>query len=379
MEPSGRKTFVARYRAGGGRSGVLRQATIGRYGTVTVDEARTRARKLLGAAAGGGDPIGERKRSRQTGLTIAEVCDWYLEQATSGRLLGRGHRPIKASTLLADRSRIECRVKPFIGRRPVSVLTPRDFEELQADVAVHRTPRGSSASGHGTGARVLAMMSAILGHARRAGLIAGNPALGARKFAAGRRKARLSVEQLRSLGQAMREAGAHPTGVAAIRLIALTGLRRGEALGLRPEWLLPAGGIDFPDTKAGPQVRPIGGAAVELIKSRANGEWTFPADRGEGYFKSLPAALARVCEAAGLAGVTAHTLRHTYASVAAEIGYSELVVAGLLGHGSSSVTAGYVHIDAALVSAADRVSAVIADALDGKPAAMVIPLREGAG
>ena len=88
IEPGGHKTFVVRYRAGGGRSGVLRQTTLGRYGVVTLDEARTNARKLLGAAAAGGDPIGERKRARRIGLTIAELCDWYLEQATSGRLLG---------------------------------------------------------------------------------------------------------------------------------------------------------------------------------------------------------------------------------------------------------------------------------------------------
>jgi hypothetical protein len=40
------------------------------------------------------------------------------------------------------------------------------------------------------------------------------------------------------------------------------------------------------------------------------------------------------------------------------------------------VTAGYVHLDQALVSAADRVAGVIANALDGKPPAQVIPLRE---
>ena len=39
VEPSGRKTFIARYRAGGGRNGRLRQALVGRYGTLTADEA----------------------------------------------------------------------------------------------------------------------------------------------------------------------------------------------------------------------------------------------------------------------------------------------------------------------------------------------------
>ena len=48
--PSGRKTFVAKYRIGGGRNGATRRFTIGTYGTLTVDEARTAARKVLSAA-----------------------------------------------------------------------------------------------------------------------------------------------------------------------------------------------------------------------------------------------------------------------------------------------------------------------------------------
>jgi integrase len=77
-----------------------------------------------------------------------------------------------------------------------------------------------------------------------------------------------------------------------------------------------------------------------------------------------------------LKGVTPHALRHTFASIAGELGFSELTIAGLLGHAAGSVTAGYVHLDQALVSAADRVAGVIADALDGKPEAEVTPLRE---
>ena len=82
--------------------------------------------------------------------------------------------------------------------------------------------------------------------------------------------------------------------------------------------------------------------------------------------------LARVCKRAKLEGVTPHVLRHTFASVAGELGYSELTIAGLLGHASGSATAGYVHLDTALVSAADRASEVIAATLDGKPTAQVI-------
>jgi hypothetical protein len=99
VAPSGHKTFVARYRAGGGRSGTLRQTVLGRYGNITVEEGRTIAKRMLGAAAGGADPIGEKHRVRQSGLTVSQLCDWYLEQAESGRLLGRKGRPIKADLL----------------------------------------------------------------------------------------------------------------------------------------------------------------------------------------------------------------------------------------------------------------------------------------
>ena len=65
-------------------------------------------------------------------------------------------------------------------------------------------------------------------------------------------------------------------------------------------------------------------------------------------------------------GVTAHVLRHSYATVAHELNFSELTIAGLLGHSSGSVTAQYAHhVDSTLVHAADRVSEVIRGRLGG--------------
>jgi site-specific recombinase XerC len=48
--------------------------------------------------------------------------------------------------------------------------------------------------------------------------------------------------------------------------------------------------------------------------------------------------------------------RHTFASMAAELGFSELTIAGLLGHSARGVTQRYVHLDEALIIVADRVS-----------------------
>lgn len=57
-------------------------------------------------------------------------------------------------------------------------------------------------------------------------------------------------------------------------------------------------------------------------------------------------------------------MRHTFASVAGDLGFSELTIAALLGHASRGVTQRYVHIDEALRMAADKVAGEIAAILD---------------
>lgn len=79
--------------------------------------------------------------------------------------------------------------------------------------------------------------------------------------------------------------------------------------------------------------------------------------------------LDRVCRKARLEDVTPHVLRHTFASVAGDFGFSELTIAGLLGHSAHGITQRYVHLDTALVVAADRVSMEIAIMLDGRVSA----------
>ena len=174
IEPSGRKTPPARYRVGGGRSGVQRQATLGRYGTITPDQARTLARRTLAAAANGEDPVGAARSNRQPAITISEVCDWYLEQAAVGRTRGRRGLPIKQSTLAMDRSRIETHVKPLLGKKSVQLLSSHDFEEMQTSIALGKTVRhaaddgqprrrgGMPSGGEGVAARTLGMVAAIL-------------------------------------------------------------------------------------------------------------------------------------------------------------------------------------------------------------------------
>jgi hypothetical protein len=72
--PSGKKVYVAQYRQGG-RS---RRTTIGEHGRLTPDEARSEAKKLLGAVETGSDPIAERKAAREVRTFSAVAERWCM-------------------------------------------------------------------------------------------------------------------------------------------------------------------------------------------------------------------------------------------------------------------------------------------------------------
>lgn len=375
LKPSGTRTFLIQDRNAERRT---RRFVIGQYGILTVELARDLARKKLASVIDGGDPAAERRAARE-GMTVAEVCDWYLGEAEAGRLLGRNRRPIKASSVAGDRSRIDKHIRPLIGTRIVSHLKLADIERLQADIATGKTARekrpgrgGRTTGGAGVAGRAISTLRSLLNHARRLGIIEQSPANGVRVIASNRLKRRLSVGEVRHLGKVMAQMereGEHPTALAAIRTMLLTGFRRMEVLAMRKAWIEPDDNcVAFPDTKSGAQMRAAGDAAITLLLSqgqRSSSPFVFPADWGEGHFIGVVRVLDRVCARAGLEQVTPHVLRHTFASIAASLGFSELTISGLLGHGPRGVTQRYVHLDAALVIAADQVAAEIARLLDG--------------
>ena len=202
------------------------------------------------------------------GMTVAELCDWHLREAK-----GRA----KASTLAMDSSRIECHVKPLLGRRRAASLTQEDIERFQVDIIAGKTakPRkgrgGATSGGRGVAARTVGMLGTILEHAKRRKIIKENPTRGVEKPPYGKQRRFLSLDEMAALGKVMREAedsGRSATALAAIRFLLMTGLRRMEALRLPRAWVdAKARCIRFGDTKSGAQLRPLGSAALRLLEA----------------------------------------------------------------------------------------------------------------
>ena len=360
--------YALKYRTNGGRQ---RWQTIGRHGAPwTPDTARDEARRILAEVAQGNDPAGA-KLAKRRGETVADLCDLYLEAAAQGFLLTRRGKDKKKSTLATDRSRVEAHIKPLLGARKILEVNRRDVEKFMHDVAQGASKRRSHLGrphavsivrgGRGAATRTVGLLGAIFSYATRSGLRADNPVAGIIRFADGRRDRRLSDGEYRQLGDgASLSTGVWPPAVAAARFLALTGWRSGEALKLR--WCdldLQRYVARLPDTKTGASVRPLSLAAVqELRKLSCSGDLVFPSTREGVVMSGFPALFEKIARAGELPGdVTPNVLRHSFASVAADLGFSELTIAALIGHRGGSITSRYTHhADAVLLAAADQVA-----------------------
>jgi integrase len=227
--------------------------------------------------------------------------------------------------------------------------------------------------GTGTATRTVGLFGGILTYAAEAGIIDTNPAHGIRKPKDNVRERRLNEDEYRTLGKILREAeadGQYAIAAEAIRMLALTGCRRSEIVSLRwREVDAPSSCLRLEDSKEGKAVRPIGLPVIEALHQRelsAIGTYLFPGCGEDNAFGGFANHWDKLFSNTPLADITAHILRHSFASVANDLGFTELTIAELMGHAKGSVTSKYVHtLDVTLVMAADTIAGYIQGLLDG--------------
>lgn len=371
--PSGRISFYADYY---NQDGQRTRMSLGSYGKLTVDDARKMAKITLGDVLKGEDPHLERKTRRKS-LTVDQLCDHYFEAADKGLLIGRGGKPKKKASIDTDRSMTSAHVRPLLGKRLVIDLKPTDIVKFIRDVTAGKTAKEKTLSGKlrgrvrvsgggGSATRAVASFGAILSYAVSEGVIPTNPTHGVKRPAIGKRERRLSPDEYKVFGKELSAAEHDETkawqGSAMLRLAALTGCRIGEIENLRwTEVDLSLGILRLDDTKTGKSVRPLAKAAKAVLKRLSQQEgnpFVFPAvTLDKRPYAGIKRFYRDIFKSAGLTDVTPHVLRHSFASVGADIGFSDSTIGAILGHSGVGITSRYTHrLDTVLIAAADKIA-----------------------
>lgn len=377
VTPAGVKSYAVDYRVGSGRGSPKRRLTIGKHGSPwTPEMARAEAKRLLAEVVAGRDPATAREGDRR-GMTFSELIDLYLAE-------GVAHK--KPSTLRVDRGRIDHHLRPLLGRLRIDRITRGDVEKVRDSVAAGKTAEKIEAGekrrsgtlakgGKGVAAQCVISVSAMFSFAIERGLCATNPARGVKKAPVRKIERFLSEVEIGRLAAAL-DAEARRTGnpfpSAAIKLLLLTGCRRGEIVNLRWENVdFEHGCLRLPDSKTGAKVVYLNAPARALLQALPRVQENprvIPGTRVESASAAIDNVWPNVREAAELEGVRLHDLRHSFASVGAAHGLSLPIIGALLGHKHATTTARYAHLSADPLRAAnDTVGAKIAAAMNPKP------------
>jgi integrase len=369
----GAKAFVLNYYVAGRE----RRITIGKYPDWTVAAARAKAKELRRAVDDGDDPLAERIEKREA-PTVGDLWDAYQAK----------HLPTKRKRSGDDDASMwRDYILPRFRNVKLTNLTAEQVDDMHREIGRSKPVRAN---------RVIDVLRKAINLAIRWKWIAGdNPASGVQKFTEEKRERYAVPEEISKLLDEM-VAHREQDSVDAIRLIILTGARKGEVFKAR--WAdieLTAGIWTKPSAHTKQQKFhrvPLSGAAIDLLarrkESRTDATWVFPGRIGgqpitdvkrtwetirtratfsiwtdhqeaTAIVDELKATLKRqptveeVEIAAGkrsvaipnpLVDLTIHDLRHTFASLLASRKTPLQVIGALLGHTQAQTTLRYAHL-----------------------------------
>lgn len=349
--PSGRKMYLAQFRAGGR----VRRVNVGLHGAITAEDARTEAMKHLSVVRLGGDPAAERDR-RKASPTMKEFGKRFLEEHVASHC--------KPTTQAEYKRSVELFINPKIGSHRIIDVTRGDIVELHQSMKA--TPYQAN--------RTLGVLSIMFTVAHTWGVRTDgvNPCWKVKRYKEEKRERYLTAEELARLGRVLRESNAEREAVNCIQLLLLTGCRLSEIQKLKWAYVdLDAGVLRLPDSKSGAKLVSIGQAAADVFKTipRIEGNPYVITGQVEGqHLTDMQRPWRRLRKRAGLPDVRIHDLRHSFASDALQLGEDLTMIGRLLGHTQVQTTARYAHLKTGPVrAAADKVANAIATALLQSP------------
>lgn len=369
VTPSGRRIFMLAYTAANGQR---RKPAIGRYGELTVEQARGIAQDWLADVRRGTDPSADRAAARAA-PTIKELCQRFLSDYSLPRN--------KPSTVRGNRVNINAHIIPKLGHLKVPDVTRSDVARLIA--GMERTPPAAN--------HTLACLRRMFGMAEVWGYRPDgtNPTRHIPKYPQKGSTRLITDDELRMLfaylDRADTEGLEHPFLTLAIRLQFAFAARRSEILDLQWEWVDFANRrVVWPDSKTDGMSTPFSAEAIDLLRSAPRLEGSPYVDVAPSIFDpanpmsghTYTHGWTRILERAGLQHCGTHAIRHRAATDIANSGVPLKVGMALTAHQTVTMFMRYVHAeDDPIRAAVEVVSAHRRSVVSGT---IVLPLPGGA-
>ncbi|MYA95594.1 MAG: site-specific integrase [Nitrospinae bacterium] len=339
VHTTGRKAYVVQSRGPAGP----KRVTLGHHGEMATDEARKQAALIIDRIKRGEDLSAAAPGAK---TTVAGLAERFMRTHVEKHL--------KPASVAAYRTVLEGHILPVLGGMGLEEVGGAEA------AALHHGLRDTPVLAN----RAVHLLSRMYTLAEAWELVppGRNPCLSVRRYRTRKRERFLTPEEYRRLGRALRwacaEGGVWPPAIAAIRLLALTGCRRGEILNLGWDDVdRTAGDLRLRDAKAGPRMVPLTRPVLRVLDAIPRSEdnpWVIAGQRPGKPLTGLHHYWRPIRERAGLPDVRIHDLRHSYASRALALGESLYTIGKLLGHTSVATSARYAH----LMREAEREAAV---------------------
>ena len=328
VRPSGKKTFLLKYRIGRGRRAVTKKHSLGSVPVVSVEAARLKAKNLLFVASQGIDPI----KKDQESLTIKELCEQYIDRHA---VLHK-----KKSSLVRDENLIKGVIIPVFGKIRVADLNRSHL------IKYHHSKKDTPIMAN----RFLALISTMMNLAEKWEYRPQNtnPCKYVDRYKEKKRQVYLSMDQLEKVGQAMRQLKNTESfyALSALKMLLVTGCRTSEILNLKREYVDIANNcIHLPDSKTGARTIHLSPVAFDILNALPSEEgFVFRSPRENKRLTTLRCLWKKICGITDLKDYRLHDLRHTYASFAVSGGFSLPIIAKMLGHADIKTTERYAHL-----------------------------------
>lgn len=341
LSPKGKKTFVVQYRMGRR----CQRVSLGGFGLLTVEQARTGAKILLGDIASGKNPALTQRKNRQS-PTLEEVYQRFLKEHINVRL--------KPLTQVSYSHAMRKYVLPVLGTRTVIDIRSDDVSALHLNLK--HIPIQAN--------RVMCVLSKLFSLCEEWGLRdqGSNPCQYVKHYKENGNARFLDKAEIARLWEALEvikmQNVISPYAINAVKLLILTGCRLSEIRTLK--WSYIRGNhVEFPDTKTGYKRIPLNVDAMAVlgeIPRLVDNDYVICGKKKGHHIVNLQSSWLRIRAKAGLDDVRIHDLRHTFASQAIMGGMSLAVVSKLLGHSKIGTTMRYAHLaDEELAKASESI------------------------